>query len=62
MFELQRTLERNQPHPIPFDQGVLANATFAFTAITIVAAIWFLIRNRAAFGREEPGDSRALIA
>jgi len=53
MFELQRTLERDQPHPIPFDQGMLANATFGFMAITIVAAIWFLIRNRAAFVRAE---------
>jgi hypothetical protein len=53
MFDLQRALERDQPHPIPFDQGMLANATFAFMAITIVAAIWFLVRNRAAFVRAE---------
>jgi hypothetical protein len=53
MFELQRTLERDQPHPIPFDRGMLANATFAFMAITIAAAIWFLIRNRAAFVRAQ---------
>jgi hypothetical protein len=53
MLELQRSLEQNQPKPIPFDQGMMTNVSLAFTAVTIVAAIWFLIRNRAAFVRAE---------
>jgi hypothetical protein len=57
MFELQRTLElqrgleQNQPNPIPFDQGMLTNVILAFTAILVASAIWFLVRNRAAFCR-----------
>ena len=53
MLALQRTLEQNQPNPIPFDQGTLMNVTIAFTAILVATVIWFLIRNRAAFVREE---------
>jgi hypothetical protein len=53
MLDLQRTLERNQPQPIPFDQGMMTNVILAFTAITVVVAIWFLIRNRTAFARAE---------
>ena len=53
MLELQRTLEQNQPHPIPFDQGMMMNVMLAFTAILVVIAIWLLIRNRAAFVRAE---------
>jgi hypothetical protein len=49
MFELQRGLEQNQSHPNPFDQGMMTNLMFAFTAILAATAIWFLIRNRAAF-------------
>jgi hypothetical protein len=53
LLELQRGLERNQPNPIPFDQGMLMNVIFASGAIVAALAIWFLIRNRAAFGRAE---------
>jgi hypothetical protein len=53
MLALQRTLEQNQPNPIPFDQIKLMNVTVAFTAILVATAIWFLIRNRAAFVRGE---------
>ena len=53
MLEMQRELEQNQPNPIPFDEGMLTNMTFAFTATLVAAAIWFLIRNRAAFVRAE---------
>ena len=53
MLALQRTLEQNQPNPIPFDQGMLTNLTLAFSAILVATAIWFLIRNRAAFVRGE---------
>jgi hypothetical protein len=53
MFELQRTLEQNQPNPIPLDQGMLRNVILAFSVIFGITAIWFLIRNRAAFVRTE---------
>ena len=53
MFELQRTIEHNQPNPIPFDQGTLTNVFIAFSVIVGITAIWFLIRNRAAFARAE---------
>jgi hypothetical protein len=53
MLELQRTLAQNQPSPIPFDQGTMMYVTVAFTAIMVTTAIWFLIRNRAAFVRAE---------
>jgi hypothetical protein len=53
MFELQRGLEQNQPNPIPFDQGMMTNVILAFAAIVAATAIWFLIRNRAAFVRAE---------
>ena len=49
MFELQRGLEQNQPNPIPFDQGMFTNVMLAFTAILVGGAIWFLVRDRAAF-------------
>jgi hypothetical protein len=49
MFELQRGFEQNQPNPIPFDQGMLTNVMLACTAIPVATAIWFLIRDRAAF-------------
>ena len=51
MLELQRGLEQNQPHPIPFDLGMMTNVIFAVTAIAAGCAIWFLIRNRPAFVR-----------
>lgn len=53
MFELQRAIAQNQKTPIAFDQGMFMNVTFAFSAIVAASAIWFLIRNRAAFGRAE---------
>jgi hypothetical protein len=53
MLDLQRTLPQNQKTPIPFDQGMLMNVTFGVTAILVASAIWFLMRNRAAFVRAE---------
>ena len=53
LLALQRGLEQNQPNPIPFDQGMLMNVIFASGAIVAALAIWFLIRNRAAFGRAQ---------
>jgi hypothetical protein len=53
MFELQRGIAQNQKTPIPFDQGMFLNVTFAFSLIVVASAIWFLIRDRAAFGRAE---------
>jgi hypothetical protein len=53
MLAMQRGLEQNQPNPIPFDQVMMMNVAFAFSAIVGAAAIWFLIRNRAVFGRAE---------
>src|SRR5450759_57572 len=57
MPELQRAVVHNQPNPIAFpiafDQGMLMNVIFAFSAIVAASAIWFLIRNRAAFVRAE---------
>jgi hypothetical protein len=49
MLELQRAMLQSQGNPTPFDTGVLANVSFAFTVIIVAAAIWFLIRNRAVF-------------
>jgi hypothetical protein len=51
MLEFQGSLAQNQQTPIPFDENVLMNVGFAFTAIVSAVAIWFLIRNRGAFGR-----------
>jgi hypothetical protein len=53
MFELQRGFEKNQPNPIPFDQGMMTNLILAFVAIVAASATWFLIRNRATFVRTE---------
>jgi hypothetical protein len=49
MLELQRAMLETQKTPTPFDLGLLANVSFAVTVIMVAAAIWFLIRNRAAF-------------
>jgi hypothetical protein len=51
LIAMQRTLKANQPNPIPLDQGMMMNVIFGFSALLAVAAIWFLIRNRAAFVR-----------
>ena len=53
MLQLQQGLDKNQPHPIPFDLGMLTTAVFAFGAIVSALAIWFLVRNHAAFGRAD---------
>ena len=53
MLELQRELYQQQQPRIAFDQGMLMNLILAFTAILSASAIWFLIRNRAAFVRTE---------
>jgi hypothetical protein len=53
MLELQRTLVPNQKTEIAFDQGMLMSVLLAFAAIVAATAIWFLIRNRAAFVRAE---------
>jgi hypothetical protein len=51
MFEVQRTINPNQQYPRPIDQGVLMYLMVAFTTILAATAIWFLVRNRAAFVR-----------
>jgi hypothetical protein len=53
MLELQRAVAQNQQTPIAFDQGMLTDVMLAFTAILVAGAIWFLVRNRAAFVRAE---------
>jgi hypothetical protein len=53
MFELQRTLEQNQPNPVPFDEGLFTTVILGFAVVVSGGAIWFLVRNRAAFGRAE---------
>jgi hypothetical protein len=53
MFELQRAMVLEQKSPNPFDEGMLMNVSFGLTLIMGAAAIWFLIRNRAAFGQTE---------
>ena len=52
-FELERGLDRYQKNPIALDQGMFTNVLLAFTAILVATAIWFLVRNRAAFVRAE---------
>jgi hypothetical protein len=51
MFEAQRMLEVNQPNPMPLDQGVLMYLMGGFATVLTAVAIYFLIRNRAAFVR-----------
>jgi hypothetical protein len=53
MFEAQRAMVQNQPTPTPFDYGLVANVSYALTVTMVAAAIWFLMRNRAAFGQTE---------
>jgi hypothetical protein len=53
MFEMQRTINPNQQYPTPIDQGALMYLMIAFTTILAATAIWFLVRNRAAFGRAD---------
>jgi hypothetical protein len=55
MLELQRAMVVDQKTPTPFDPSMWTNVSFALTVIMVAAAIWFLIRNRAAFvGAETP--------
>ena len=53
MLESERAFTRSQNPAIAVDQGMMINLIFAFAAITAAAAIWFLMRNRAAFVRAE---------
>jgi hypothetical protein len=53
LVELQRTEVLNQPTAPPFDYAMLTNVSYALTVITVAVTIWFLIRNRAAFGQAE---------
>ena len=53
MLEVQRELTQNQQPPIPFDLGTITNVMLVSAAIVGGVSIWFLIRNRDAFGRTE---------
>jgi len=53
MFAMQREFAQNQPNPIPFDQAMMTSVMLAFVGIMVAAAIWFLMRDRAAFVRAE---------
>jgi hypothetical protein len=53
MLEFQLSLAPNQPEPIPFDPGMLMNVSLGLAAIVAATAIWFLLRNRGAFGQIE---------
>jgi hypothetical protein len=57
LYSFQRGLEQNQTNPIPFDPGMMTTVMFASTAIVTAIAIWFLIRNRSAFGGSESSVS-----
>ena len=57
MLDLQQTLAPGEPTPMP-DSAMLMNGAFALGAIVAGGAIWFLIRNRDAFGETlKPGES-----
>ena len=51
MFAMQQAMIQNQPNPISFDLGTAMNVGFGFGAIVTGLCIWFLIRERAAFGQ-----------
>lgn len=53
LLESQATLAQNQASPVPFGQGAMMNWVFVLAAVVAATAIWFLIRNHAAFGRAE---------
>lgn len=58
MLDLQQTLAPGEPTPIPFNSSMLMNGAFTIGAIVAGGAIWFLIRNRDAFGETlKPGES-----
>jgi hypothetical protein len=46
---MERTINPNQQYPRPIEQGMLMYLMVAFTTILAATAIWFLVRNRAAF-------------
>ena len=48
----RRMLETpNEATPMAFDPGMLINVTFVVSAIIVAGSIWFLVRDRAAFGQ-----------
>ena len=49
MFDLQKTLDQNPPTPMVVDLDLVTNVVLVASTILGLAAIWFLIRNRAAF-------------
>lgn len=53
MLEMQRTFTLGQQNPMPLDQSVMMYMTVGFSTVLAAAAIYFLIRNRAAFGRAD---------
>jgi hypothetical protein len=52
LLEMQRALTPKEADPISFDLPGMMNVSFVISAVLGAAAIWFLIRNRDAFGRE----------
>ena len=49
MFDFWRTVDQNPPNSISLDMGMVANFVLVYSTIFGLIAIWFLIRNRAAF-------------
>jgi hypothetical protein len=47
------TAASNEATTMAFDPGTLINVTFGLSAIIVAGSIWFLVRNRAAFGQIE---------
>jgi hypothetical protein len=52
LLEMQRALMANEGTPVSFDLATMTILTFFLSAILVGTAIWFLIRNHDAFGRE----------
>jgi len=53
MFEMQRAMVENDATLPRLDYGTLTNVSYALTVTMAAIAIWFLIRNRGAFGQTE---------
>lgn len=53
MVDYQRALIENEQEVAAIAQSMLPNVIFGLAALLSALAIWFLIRNRAAFGRAE---------
>jgi mannose/fructose/N-acetylgalactosamine-specific phosphotransferase system component IID len=53
MVDYQRTLTPNDQEVAAIAQSMLPNLIFGLAALLSALAIWFLVRNRAAFGRAE---------